>query len=625
MLLYFVVECPENHEKFIEQCFLPPSSLHVSVLKMADSKSQRPSTVGMSEATLRYPLQQQRTKLGRYGGTFSADDENDFCDYLKILDEMCFGLTAKQLKRAAYQFAEKHAISHRFNKHSRAAGKDWFCRFIERHPEIPLRHSTSKSMTTHRQHVERFNVKMSALMDKYQFPPQSIYNMDEIGISTVPNHPPNALSFNEKRAVNKISSATKGLHVTTVNAVSATGHFIAPAFVFKRKRMTPELIENTPHGSMGMVSNSHFITDDLFLDWLSHFKNHSKASKDQPVLLILDSHASYISLKAIDFYRQNNIIALTLPPLHSHKMQPLDWGFHRSFKKYYARECRRWLVNHLGRVITIIQMTSIFTTAFHKAATVACAVESFSATGIWPWNPVVFTKVATSPKERTVTKQENPQKSNTIVEIEHDNFAAKFPVGAPVEAVASIPSEALDLSSLDHAIDCISQTLVVSSVESVTSSSTQDVTMYSMKAVAGGSGISQPASALRSSTIEMKEANVSAKMSPSLGDIIPTPSSQLKRASNWGHQEADVSSSSSNNQLEQEFDGRKNPKRAKMVSKEPKKSIKKIMTWRCGGCIEVFKEPIAEDWIQCMSCKVWWHENCTDYLGSGVFKCLSCE
>lgn len=225
--------------------------------------------------------------------------------------------------------------------------------------------------------MERFYIKLSALKDKYNFSPQSIYNIDETGMSTVPNKQPKVLSRKGKRSVNKIFSAERGTNVTVVNAVFATGHFIPLAFIFGGKRMKAELLDAAPPGSIDMVLDSSFINADLYLDWLTHFKDHAKPTKDQPILLILDNHVSHCTLKAVEFSRLNNIIALTLPPHSSHKMQPLDRGFHGVLKKFCFCECEKWLHNHPGRAITVYQMASIFTPAFHQAATIGRGVELF--------------------------------------------------------------------------------------------------------------------------------------------------------------------------------------------------------------------------------------------------------
>ncbi|KAH9635595.1 hypothetical protein HF086_012264 [Spodoptera exigua] len=101
--------------------------------------------------------------------------------------------------------------------------------------------------------------------------------MDETGLSTVPNRPPKVITTKGKRAVNKIASAERGINVTVVNAISASGNFVPPGFIFGRKRMKAELLDGgAPSGSIGMISDSSFINTDLFVDCLSHFRDHTK-------------------------------------------------------------------------------------------------------------------------------------------------------------------------------------------------------------------------------------------------------------------------------------------------------------------------------------------------------------
>lgn len=138
--------------------------------------------------------------------------------------------------------------------------------------------------------------------------------MDETGISTVPNNPPKVISTKGKRCVNNISSPEREINVTLITIINAAGNFFPPAFTFSRKRMKAELLDETPPCSTGMVSDTSHMNRNLFLDWLLHFKNPAKLSRENPVLLILDNHASDSTLGAVKFFCENHIHALTTPP-----------------------------------------------------------------------------------------------------------------------------------------------------------------------------------------------------------------------------------------------------------------------------------------------------------------------
>lgn len=82
------------------------------------------------------------------------------------------------------------------------------------------------------------------------------------------------------------------------------------------------------------------------------FRDYARSAKNQQVILILVNHMPYYTLRAPEFYHQNNIIVLTLTLHSSYKIQPLDRSFH-GIKKNYSNECEKWLRNHPGKAITV--------------------------------------------------------------------------------------------------------------------------------------------------------------------------------------------------------------------------------------------------------------------------------
>ena len=111
-----------------------------------------------------------------------------------------------------------------------------------------------------------------------------------------------------------------------------------PFFVFPRKRMRAELLDGAPSDSVGFVTDSGFINQDGFLDYIKHFAHHTRRSLASPVLLLLDNHSSHISLAVIDYCRTIGIHLLSIPPHSSHKLQPLDVAFYGPLKTSYAAQ-----------------------------------------------------------------------------------------------------------------------------------------------------------------------------------------------------------------------------------------------------------------------------------------------
>ena len=122
----------------------------------------------------------------------------------------------------------------------------------------------------------------------------------------------------------RITSGERGSNTTVTCAVSATGQYIPPMFIFARKRMNEALMEGAPPGSAGAASSSGWMEADTFMEWLKHFAQTAKPTPEEPCILILDGHVSHKTLAAIEFAREKGIVMITLPPHCAHRLQPLD-------------------------------------------------------------------------------------------------------------------------------------------------------------------------------------------------------------------------------------------------------------------------------------------------------------
>lgn len=84
---------------------------------------------GIPESTLRKKMkiaEEKRYEKGRLGRatTFSLEQETEFVRHILLLAKMFYGMTAVNLRKLAYDFAEANNIKHSFNKERKIAGID---------------------------------------------------------------------------------------------------------------------------------------------------------------------------------------------------------------------------------------------------------------------------------------------------------------------------------------------------------------------------------------------------------------------------------------------------------------------------------------------------------------------
>ena len=352
------------------------------------------------ETTLRRYLKLPDEKFpvngGRFRRVFSDTLEKQLCDYLLEMSSRGFGMTQQQVCSFAYELAEKNNIEHNFDMILKRAGRDWFDGFVRRHRNLSIRSpeatSLGRLMGFNRPQVSKFFDVLATVYGKYSFSPSRIYNCDESGLPTVPTKLPKVIAGKGVKRVAKVTSAERGKNVTFVCCMNAAGAFLPPAFLFARKKMTERLMIGAPADAKGIVTDSGWMTSEAFVKYLQHVVAHARPSVEDPILMILDNHASHIALQAVEFCRENGIMMVSIPPHCSHRLQPLDVSFFGALKTYYSRACDAWMAHHPGQAITEFHVASLVNGAYQKAASVASAVNGFRASGIYPFDRDVFSE-----------------------------------------------------------------------------------------------------------------------------------------------------------------------------------------------------------------------------------------
>ncbi|KAG8224202.1 hypothetical protein J437_LFUL002658 [Ladona fulva] len=268
--------------------------------------------------------------------------------------------------------------------------------------------SVARLMAFNKFSVGNFFEVLRELRSKHQFHSKDIYNIDDTGFSTVPTKSPKVISARGNQRVIKATSAERGTTITCVCAMNAIGNFF-PFLIFPRMRMNPSFIYGAPNGSTEVARETGWITAQIFLKYLQHFKLRSFYYLTTTALIQL----------GVDFYRAHNIFLLVFPPHTSHKLQPLDVAFYSPLTAAYSQGCDNFMVNHPGYAIAIKTVAGIFGKAYLKTAIIRIAINE-------PFNYSIFDDEDFEPSHPTDTLVQDSQPKDSpavIPDPSRDNSA----------------------------------------------------------------------------------------------------------------------------------------------------------------------------------------------------------
>jgi hypothetical protein len=150
------------------------------------------------------------------------------------------------------------------------------------------------------------------------------------------------------------------------------------------------MLKVAPVGSKGGANPSGWSNERLFVEFLDHLIEHAKPSKEEPVLLFLDSHESHANAPVIKKAHDTGIIMATFPPHTSHKLQPLDRTVFGSFRLHYNRAVSDWMSSNSGKTLSIYEVAQMVGRAFPLAFINSNILSGFAASGIYPLNEDIF-------------------------------------------------------------------------------------------------------------------------------------------------------------------------------------------------------------------------------------------
>ena len=318
---------------------------------------------------------------------FTKDEEKKLVEHIKMRSELGYGLSNCYLQRLAGEMA--YDLKKRSKK--TPLSNSWLYAFLSRwDSEIksikPRQLESTRAKNTTPEIVDTYfeNLKHVLQENSLGDKPHRIFNIDETGLQ--PEHkPPNVIGS----VGNKVQQITSPRSTTTtvIGCANAMGVALPPFFIFKGKRWNPDLMKGASVGAAGTMSDSGWVNGDIFRKYLEeHFLPLvSPPSKEDPILLIYDGHASHKNPETIRWAREKGIILFILPAHSSHLLQPLDVAVFGPMKKHYYNECSKYLFNHMGRIITKYEICALASTAYLKAFSPLTIQSGFRKSGIYPF------------------------------------------------------------------------------------------------------------------------------------------------------------------------------------------------------------------------------------------------
>ena len=324
-----------------------------------------------------------------FAGVLSPAEEELLVAYMINMCDRGLGLSPTALKMKVFEI-----VQDRVTPFKDGIPRDgWLRWFKNRHPELTLRVSqaleASRAKGLCKDNVQSFYDNLDHLYTLHKYPPERVWNCDESGVQAGRNGGGIVIARKGSRCVQSLVPDQREW-LSVLVCINAAGLAIPSFYVFKGIRFRQNYIERCEPGATMAMQPRAWMTTYLFSAWISHFIESVRCmgavSTDQRHLLILDGHASHITLDVVQEARQAGLDLLTLPSHTSHAMQPLDVTVFKPFKTFFKEYKDFWIAHNLNQPATKQTLAHWVSLALRRALTPQNIKKGFSTTSILPFN-----------------------------------------------------------------------------------------------------------------------------------------------------------------------------------------------------------------------------------------------
>ena len=156
--------------------------------------------------------------------------------------------------------------------------------------------------------------------------------------------------------------------------------------------------ENLPLDTRIVLSDSGYTNEDIGIQWLMHFIEHSMHSipfsaPDTSKLLLLDNHGSHTSERFRQTAQEYNITPFAFPSHTTHLLQPLDVKVFQQYKHFHQKAIEK-AVRVLDFEYKLRTFLLDLKEVRSQALTQRTICSGWREAGLWPYKPsIVIDKI----------------------------------------------------------------------------------------------------------------------------------------------------------------------------------------------------------------------------------------
>jgi hypothetical protein len=154
-----------------------------------------------------------------------------------------------------------------------------------------------------------FLLQLAVLITTLSITPARLFNFDETFVEAIDWTAVFLACGVEQQNIKTVAKDLFSTHLTICVCGNAEGKFTDTLFIMQGASYNANFLKGSPEGSLLAFTKKGSITEELLLMWLKHIAKKLHVTKDNPILILMDCHASRFSLRVRN---RNQFLCLTV-------------------------------------------------------------------------------------------------------------------------------------------------------------------------------------------------------------------------------------------------------------------------------------------------------------------------